>query len=141
MATERVTHQPLVVILAKDQKERIRAQVASDIADRDSGGAPPFGPQIRTGRALSKLEGALDDAEMRVDLERARLHAQRSRLQSRTCMPVDDQHSDAVSRQLIREHQPGRAGSDDQNVSVHSALSGAEFPAQLNEVAPASWVA
>ena len=118
-ATQRVTHQPFVVILTKDQKKRIRTQVATDIADRDSSGAPPFGPQVGARRAFAELESAIDDAELRVDLERARLHAQCPRLQSRPWVPVDDQRTYAASRELIREHQPGRPGADDEDVSVH----------------------
>ena len=36
-------------------------------------------------------------------------------------MPVDDQHAHAAPHELIGEHQPGRAGADDQNVGIHSS--------------------
>jgi hypothetical protein len=34
-------------------------------------------------------------------------------------MPVDDQNAHASPNELVGEHQPGRAGPDDQNVSIH----------------------
>ena len=35
-------------------------------------------------------------------------------------MPVDDQRAHAAPTKLIGEHQPGRAGPDDQDISIHS---------------------
>ena len=82
-------------------------------------GPPPLGPDVGAGGALAELERPLDDAEVRVDLERACLHAQRPRLERRAGVPVDDQRAHAAPTELIGEHQPGRAGSDDEDVGIH----------------------
>jgi hypothetical protein len=34
-------------------------------------------------------------------------------------MAIDDHHAHAAPCQLIGEHQPGRAGADDEDVGVH----------------------
>ena len=78
--------------------------------------AQMFAPVAR----LPSSSACSDEAQVRVDLQRARLHAQRPRLLRRSGMPVDDQRAHAPSRELIREHQPGRAGADDEDVSVQA---------------------
>ena len=35
-----------------------------------------------------------------------------------TCVPVDDPHAHAAPNELIREHQPGGAGPDDEDISM-----------------------
>ena len=83
----------------------------------------PSRPEVPAGSRLAELERAVDDAEMRVDLERARLHAQRPRLARRAGMPVDDDRAHASAHELVREHEPGGAGADDENVRVHPVQS------------------
>ena len=83
---------------------------------------PPLRPDVCSGAALAEFERPVHDAELRVDFHGARLHAQRSRLQRRPGMPVYDQHAHTSPNELIGEHQPGRAGPDDQNVSIHRKL-------------------
>ena len=56
---------------------------------------------------------------MGVDLEGAGLYAQCSGLERRTSVPVDDARTYASPPELIGEHEPGRPGSDDQDVSIH----------------------
>ena len=81
---------------------------------------PPFRPDVCARSALAELERPIDDAELRVDLQRACLHAECPGLQRRPRMSVDDQHAHTSPTELIGEHQPGRACADDQNVSIHS---------------------
>ena len=116
---ELVAHDPLVVVLTQDENERIRSDEPAGVAERDVRHPAAFGPDIRARAALAELERAIDEAELRVDLQRARLHAQRPRLARRPGMTVDDERAHAAPAELIGEHQPGRAGTDDQNVSVH----------------------
>src|SRR3989454_655483 len=94
-------------------------------------GAPSKGIPLssRTVPALSPQHGAvgafaegarlIGDAQVRIDLEGAGLHAQRPRLARRTGVPVDDPYAHATPGELVREHQPGGAGSDDEDIRIH----------------------
>src|SRR3989449_10792700 len=106
--------------LAEDQQKRIRAEIAPDVPQRDSRGAPPLDPDIATGGALAEVERLSHDPEVRIDLQRPCLHAQRSRLEGGTRMPVDYSHGHGSPSKLIGEHQAGRAGSDDGDLRIHS---------------------
>jgi hypothetical protein len=86
--------------------------------ERNARHLAPLRPDICAGAALAEFKRAISDAELRVDLHSARLHAQRPCLERRPGMPVYDQHTHAPPGEFIGEHQPGRAGSDDQNVSI-----------------------
>ena len=120
---EPIAHDALVVVLAEDEDVRIRRDVLPGVAQRDVRGLSPLRPHIRAGAALAELERTIDDAEAGVDLQRARLHAERPRLQRGSGVPVDDRRAHAAPRELIGEHEPRRAGSDDQNVRLHRASS------------------
>ena len=119
VAAQRLPEQPLVVVLTQDQEKRIRTQIAPDVAERHAGGAPPFCPHVRAGSARAQLERSLDDSEVSVDLEGARLHAKRFRLDRRAGVPIDDQRANPAPTELIREHQPGRTSADDEHVSIY----------------------
>ncbi len=58
-------------------------------------------------------------AELRVDLEGPRLHAQCARLARRSRVAVDDQRADAAPDELVREHEPGGTCADDKDVGIH----------------------
>ena len=120
VSAQLVAEQAFVVVLAEDHQERIRAEIAADIAERDARRAAAARPEVGTGRAPAELERALHQAELGVDLHRARLHAERTRLARRPGMTIDDQRVDAVARELVGEHQAGGAGTDDQYVKIHT---------------------
>ncbi len=111
------SEQPLVVVLTQDQKKRIRTQITPDVTERYACSASPFDPHVCAGRARAQLEGTLDNPEVGVDLEGARLHPEGLRLDRRAGVPVDDQRANAATPELIPEHQPGRAGTDDKHVN------------------------
>jgi hypothetical protein len=67
-------------------------------------------------------EGLLNDAKVGLDLEGAGLYAQGSGLKRRTRVPVHDHHPNPSPTELIRQHEPGRARSHDQNLSIFVAL-------------------
>src|SRR5947207_15799128 len=79
---------------------------------------PPLDPDVGTGGALAELERPLDNAQVRVDLRGACLDAKCPRLERRTGVAVDDARAHAAPPELIRQHQPGGAGADDEDVSV-----------------------
>ena len=107
----------------------IRRHAAAGLAQRHARHLAALRPDVRAGALLAEFQRALDDAELRVDFQRARLHAQRPRLQRRPGMPVDDHGTHAAPRELVGEHQPGRAGADDQDVRVQRTHSGWIFAA------------
>ena len=85
-----LAQQAFVLVLAQDQEKGIRTQIAPDVTHGDPRRPPPMRPHVGAGRTFAELERLLDDAEVRVDLERAGLHPQRSRLERRTSVPVYD---------------------------------------------------
>jgi hypothetical protein len=123
MLPKGVPEQALVVILAQDQEVGIGAQTLANVSYWNPCSAPPSRPDVRAHGALPELEGSLRDAEMGVDLEGPSLDTQRSRLQRRTRVAVDDPKPHSAASQLISQHQTGRAGSNDQDISVHEFLS------------------
>jgi hypothetical protein len=117
-----LSQQPFVVVLAQDQKEWIRAHVAPNVTQRDACSPPPSGPHVRTGGAFPELEGLLNDAKVGVDLEGAGLYAQGSGLKRRTRVPIHDHYPNPSPTELVRQHEPGRARSHDQDVSIFVVL-------------------
>ena len=123
-----LAHEAFVVVLAEEESVRI------------GGGAGPASPRgtcamwsprsqkLAPVPSLAERERSLDDAELRVDLQGARLHAERSRLNRRAGIPVYDVYAHISPNQLIGDHEPGRASPDDQNVSIHLSPS----PDELN---------
>jgi hypothetical protein len=115
-------HDVLIVVLAKHQHERKRAEALADVADRDACAPASVRPHVGGGGAGAERERLLDDAHLRIDLHRARLHGHRPRLLSRAGVAVDDDGLDAAAGELVGEHQAGRAGTDDENVRVHGGF-------------------
>ena len=76
-------------------------------------------PDVGTRAALAELERARGDTELGIDLQSARLNPERARLLRGARVVVDQQHAHAATHQLVRQHQPGRACADDQDVGVH----------------------
>src|SRR5439155_25242493 len=96
-----VAHDSFVVVLAEDENVRIRSHAPAGVAQRDVRHHPTFRPDVGAVPPLSELERALDDPELRVDFERARLHAERPRLTRRPGVAVDDPRADAPPAELI----------------------------------------
>src|SRR4029450_1665655 len=103
----------------EDQDIRVRRQASPRYTERHVRRLPTLGPEIRAGGALTELESSIDDAELRVDLEGARLHAERSCLLRRPGMSVDDERRDTAPGELIGKHEPRRPRADDQDFGVH----------------------
>ena len=118
-AAQRIAEQPLIVVLPQDQQKRERAQVAADVAQRHACRATTLCPQVGAAGALAEFERLLRDAQLRVDLQRARLYAQRPGLQCRPGVAVDDLRAHAAAAELIGQHQSGRSGTDDEHIGVH----------------------
>ena len=130
----------------KNQEVGIGTDVRARCHPRDTGGPSSPRPHVGTGRALPELQRPLDDAQMRVDLERACLHTQRPRLERRAGVAVHDQRPHASPGELIGEHEPGRARANDQDVRIHvvraSAIQFVRAGSALaaGRAAPAMWL-
>ena len=114
-----VAHDALVVVLAEDQDVGIGRHGTSGVAERHPRHLPPLRPHVGAGGDLAKFESAIGDAELWVDLQRARLHAERPGLLRWSGVAVDDAHAHASADQLVGQHQSGRAGPDHQDVRIH----------------------
>ena len=114
-----LAHDPLIVVLAEDQDVGIGRHQAPGVAQRHPRHLPALRPDVGAGGDPAELQRTLDDAELWVDLQRARLHAERPRLLRRSGVAVDDAHANAAADQLVGQHQSGRAGADDQDVRIH----------------------
>src|SRR5437773_654065 len=99
--TKLVAHDPFVVILTEDENERIRSHALPRFAEGDTRHPSAFSPDVCARPALAELERPIDDAELRVDLQGARLHAESPGLQRRAGVPVDDQRAHASPTELI----------------------------------------
>jgi hypothetical protein len=126
-----LAHDAFVVVLTEHQDVRERAQVLAHVVEWDTRLQPPVRPHVRAVAGATQLERSLRQPELRVDLERARVHGHGSRLQSRTAMTIDDHRANAAPAQLIRQHQPGRACPNDKDISQHAHL--------LDKLTPNAW--
>jgi hypothetical protein len=115
---ETIAQDALVVVLAQHEDEGKRALALAHVADGNARRQAALRPQVRALGALAERERAVDHTELGVDLQRARLHADRARLLRGSGVPVDDQHAHAAPRELIGEHEAGGAGAHDRNVGV-----------------------
>jgi hypothetical protein len=75
-----VTHNEFVVILAEDEEKRIRSHLVSGIAQGDASAPLPTCPDVSTSALLTKLQRTVNDSQMRVNFQRARLYTERFRL-------------------------------------------------------------
>jgi hypothetical protein len=91
VAAKGVAEQPLVVVLAENQRKGIATQLAPDVSQRKPRRAPPSRPHVGLGGAFAELECKLGDAELRTNLQRARLHTKRARLHRGTRVSIDDE--------------------------------------------------
>ena len=64
------------------------------------------------------IDDRIREADLAVQLERARLHGERARRRARPCRLVDDPDAHAQPRQPQGQHQPGRPGADDEDVTL-----------------------
>src|SRR5215472_7082917 len=116
-----LAHDALVVVLAKDKNIRIGGRTVAGIAERHMRHPPPLRPHVGAAGGLSELDRSIDNPEALVDFQRARLHAECACLARWPGVPVDDPGPRTLARELVGEHEPGRACADDEDVSVHSA--------------------
>jgi hypothetical protein len=113
-AVECVSEQPLVVVLAQDQQVGVGAQIASHLSQRDARHLPALDPEIRAA-CLRQCDRPLGNAH--VNKSPACVPARLAPWSDRWAgIAFDDQCPKSVTRELVGQHQPGRACADDQHV-------------------------
>src|SRR5205807_1650817 len=79
------------------------------------------GPEIRGGELESRADHFVREAELPVELQRPRLHRERTRRAARSIGLVDDANPDPQPGQPESEHEAGGSGADDENLGFHAA--------------------
>ena len=110
--------QALVFILGKDQRVRKRAQLPTHVLKRETRLVPAGCPKICGGSLVAALDNFFRQANLAVELECARLHADRARRRLHACPLVHDAHAHAQPRQPQGQHQPGRPRAHDEHLSL-----------------------
>ena len=107
--------QPLGLVLREVQQEAEPRPAAREVqADQ----APALGVEPHVPHHLAVLDEPLGQAHHVEDLQRAGVDADRPGLQGHPVALVDDAGADPAGQQFRGEHQPGRAGADDQHLAV-----------------------
>ena len=116
-----LAQQALVLVLREDQHERERRRTRAECAELDVRDAPAADPQVRRVEADRCFDHGVRDAELAIELERARMHDERARRRCRGGSLVDEAHAHAGFREPQREHEAGRTGTRNQDVDVAHA--------------------
>ena len=111
-------HDPFVIVLAENEDIRVRSYALACFAQRNPRSFPAFRPDVGARAVLAELEGTVDDPELGVDLERARLYTQRPCLECRPRMAVYDRRAHTPPAELIGQHQAGRTGADNEDIGI-----------------------
>ena len=116
--------QPFGFVLREVKQESERRAAASEIqADQ----APALGVEAEMTHYLAVLDKVPRQAHHGEDLQRTGMDADRPGLQSCPVALVDNAGADPAGQQFRGEHEPGRAGADDQNLAVRDEAEGTAF--------------
>ena len=127
--------QPLGLVLRQvEQEPEPRAAARELQADQ----APAPGVEAEVAHHLAALGEALGQAHHVEDLQRAGVDADRPALQRHPVALIDDAGPDPAGEQFRGQHEPGRAGADDQHLAVRAG-TGASAVAVLAAEALAGW--
>jgi hypothetical protein len=81
------------------------------------------------------LHHEVSEVELPVELEGARMNGERARGGARFRRLVDDAHLDTELGEPKRQDEAGRAGTDDQNITMHCV------PVRKSAVSRTGWLA
>jgi hypothetical protein len=90
---EAIDQQPLVLVLRIDEREGIRTDTHPHVAEHRPCHLPAGHPQICGCDPPSTFDDLVSEANLAVELERARLHGERARGRSRFRRLVDDPYA------------------------------------------------
>src|SRR5712671_4220815 len=109
----------LVLVLRVDEPERIRALACAKSPQLDAGPPLASGPEIRRREDEPCVDDLAGEAELAVQLQRARLHRKGTRGRARLGSLVDDADPYARPREPESEYESRRTSADDENFAVH----------------------
>lgn len=121
--SERADQQALVRALRIHQLERIRAEPFAETRELDSPGVLAADPPVRRRRSPALADHLVGDAELAIELERARRDADRARRGARLGDLVDDPDAHARASEPQRVCETGWARADDEDVRVSHGAS------------------
>ena len=107
--------EPFGLVLREVEQE---AEPGAAAGELQAGQAAVLGVEAELADQLAALGEAVGQAHHVQDLQRAGVDADRPGLQGHPGALVDDAGADPAGEQLGGEHEPGRAGPDDQHLAV-----------------------
>jgi len=123
-----LAEEPLVLVLREDQDVRVRGRAGAERAQLDMRNVPAADPEIQGIEADGRVDDGIGDAELAIELERARVHDERAGRRCDGGGLVDDAHAHTRAGEAQREHEAGRTRAGDQDVDVvHSSCGFAIF--------------
>src|SRR5439155_25518787 len=118
---EPLDEEALVLVLRVDEPVWIGAPAQAQLAELDVRGLPGSGPEVRCGEHQPGFDDLIGEAELAIELQRARLQRQRARSGAGLGSLIDDAGPDAEPGEPESEDEARRAGADDEHFGVHAS--------------------
>src|SRR5256885_5622769 len=128
---EPLDEEALVLVLRIDESVGIRAERGAERAELDMPRSPSTRPEIRGGKLETRLDHLVGESELAIELQGPHLDGESPGGRAWLLRLVDDADANAKSREPDREHEPGRSGSDDEDLGVHTRLLLVHFALQV----------
>ena len=110
-----------MLVLWVDEPVWIGAPAHAQLAELDVRRLPGSGPEVRCGEHQPGFDDLIGEAELAVELQRARLQRQRARSGAGLGSLIDDAEPDAEPGEPESEDEARRAGADDEHFGVHAS--------------------
>src|SRR6185437_1013231 len=110
--------QRLVLVLRVDEGEGKGAEAAAEAAEGGARDLAAGDPEVDGSDAVAVFDELVREAELRIELERAGLHGERTRVCGRVRVLVDDADADAEACEPQRKHQARRTGAGDEDLRI-----------------------
>src|SRR5207244_6804328 len=118
---EPLDEEALVLVLWVDEPVWIGTPAHAQLAEIDVRRLPASGPEVRCGEHQPGFDDLIGEAELAVELKRARLQRQRARSGAGLGSLIDDAEPDAEPGEPESEDEARRAGADDEHFGVHAS--------------------
>jgi hypothetical protein len=134
-AADRSTSRGLLAAsLREDLQEGIGGQILADGREGEARRRFAPHPYIDGGNLVTMLHHKVGEVELAIEFEGTRMNRQGTRGRAGLGGFVDDAHLDTELREPERQNETGRAGADNENVTVHHALL--RFQSTVSHVRP-----
>ena len=112
-----------MVVLGKAKQEGVRAEARAEVAEIEARRLPARVEEVRHFDLYAGLDDIVGEAELAVELQRARVDDEGARGLPRSRVLVDNAERNTVTREAQREDEAGRTGAHDQDLGRgHRAL-------------------